>query len=425
MTRDDAISLLLDYPVDIGIAYGFDKLTDMHNKWITSMVIGDADETLMSHRGSYKTTCVSVALADKIVAFPRQKTLFMRKTDDDTKEIIAQTKKILLSPFMQAIAYRIYGDYLVLTKDSATEINTNLADNDPRGTPQLMGMGISSSITGKHFDNIFTDDIVNINDRISRAEREKTKLRYQELQNIKNRGGRIFNTGTPWHKDDCFALMPPAVKYDCYQTGLIDDATLSEIREGMTAALFAANYELKHIADEDVIFSQPVIGGDISLCEQGEAHVDAAFDGSDYTAFTICRRKNGKYYVYGRLWRRHIDDVQDEIIHIWDSLNCGKILCETNADKGYVVKNLKRAGGRVYPYHEHMNKYLKITSHLRRAWKDVIFVDGTDAEYIDQICDYNENAEHDDAPDSLASLMRFYGGKADNSGIDDAVKAFL
>jgi hypothetical protein len=43
---------------------------------------------------------------------------------------------------------------------------------------------------------------------------------------------------------------------------------------------------------------------------------------------------------------------------------------------------------------------------LKGAWKDVIFVEGTDEDYIQQIEDYNENAEHDDAPDSLASLIR-------------------
>ena len=82
-------------------------------------------------------------------------------------------------------------------------------------------MGINGSITGKHFDRIFTDDIVNVQDRTSKAERDRTKIVYQELQNIRNRGGRIFNTGTPWHKEDCFSLMPNIERYDCYSTGLI------------------------------------------------------------------------------------------------------------------------------------------------------------------------------------------------------------
>ena len=42
-----------------------------------------------------------------------------------------------------------------------------------------------------------------------------------------------------------------------------------------------------------------------------------------------------------------------------------------------------------------------------------MFVRGTDEEYIRQITDYNENAEHDDAPDSLASIVRLLWNKSD------------
>ena len=56
---------------------------------------------------------------------------------------------------------------------------------------------------------------------------------------------------------------------------------------------------------------------------------------------------------------------------------------------------------------------------LRQALEDekpdVVFVDGTDDEYIDQICDYFEDAEHDDAPDSAASLARLLYRKQNNT----------
>jgi hypothetical protein len=45
-----------------------------------------------------------------------------------------------------------------------------------------------------------------------------------------------------------------------------------------------------------------------------------------------------------------------------------------------------------------------------------VFVQGTDTEYINQICDFNENCEHDDAADSCASLARILRKKEDNSG---------
>lgn len=413
MERREAVEFLLNRPAEFGHLVGFNKLTDLHNGWIVDMVMGEEDKTLQSHRGSYKTTCVSIALSIILALRPNCKTLFMRKTDGDIKEVVSQVKKIMQSPHMRYLVQCIYGVDLKLVRANASEVSTNLT-TDIRGTSQLVGMGMGGSLTGKHFDRIFTDDIVNVQDRVSKAERDRTKLIYQELRNIVNRGGRIYNTGTPWHKDDAFSLMPNAERCDCYTTGLMSQEEIEEIRQKMSPALFAANYELRHIAAEDVIFEAPQTGADPSLVEQGECHIDAAYGGDDWTAFTICRKHNGKYYVLGKCWRKHIDDVQDKIVHLRMKYNAGRIHCENNGDKGYLGKALRSKGERVSIYHEKMNKYLKITSYLRAEWRNVVFVEGTDDEYINQICDYNENAEHDDCPDSLASLIRQMWHKKDS-----------
>jgi hypothetical protein len=412
LTREAAIAILLNEPVKIGYAVGFDKLTALHNRWIIEMIRGTQDKTLQAHRGSYKTTCVSIALACIFVLLPNKKTLFLRKTDADVKEVIRQVRNILLSPPMQEAARLIHGKDMVLITQTASELSSNLP-GDSKGTSQLVAMGINGSITGKHFDRIFTDDIVNVQDRTSKAERDRTKIVYQELQNIRNRGGRIFNTGTPWHKEDCFSLMPNIERHDCYSTGLISKEQLQIIREAMTASLFAANYELRHIASDDVIFTSPQTGADPALAEQGICHIDASYGGEDGTAFTICRKSGGKYYIYGRLWQKHVDDCLPEIIRLRKAFNAGIIYCERNADKGYLAKALRDKGERADTYHEKMNKFVKITSYLKSEWKNVVFIAGTDAEYINQICDYTENAEHDDAPDSAASIVRKLWNKKD------------
>lgn len=412
MTREAAIAILLNEPVKVGYAVGFDKLTALHNRWITEMIRGTQDKTLQAHRGSYKTTCVSVALACIFVLLPNKKTLFLRKTDADVKEVIRQVRNILLSPPMQEAARLIHGKDMVLTTQTASELSSNLP-GDSKGTSQIVAMGINGSITGKHFDRIFTDDIVNVQDRTSKAERDRTKIVYQELQNIRNRGGRIFNTGTPWHKEDCFSLMPNIERHDCYSTGLISKEQLQIIREAMTASLFAANYELRHIASDDVIFTSPQTGADPALAEQGICHIDASYGGEDGTAFTICKKSGGKYYIYGRLWQKHVDDCLPEIIRLRKAFNARIIYCERNADKGYLAKALRDKGERADTYHEKTNKFVKITSYLKSEWKNVVFVAGTDAEYINQICDYTENAEHDDAPDSAASIVRKLWNKKD------------
>lgn len=414
ITRKQAVEFLRDQPVKYAHLLGFNKLEAIHNDWIREMVLGKDDYTLEAHRGSYKTTCVSVAIAEQMLLLPSIRTLFMRKTDDDVKEIINQIRKIIESPQTQVFANAIYGIGLRLVVSNATELSTNLV-TDTKGTSQLVAISANSNLTGRHFDRIYDDDIINVKDRISRAEREHTKVVYQELRNVLNRGGKMVNTLTTWHKDDASTLMAEPHIYTWKDTGLISEREIAEIKDSMSPSLFAANYELRHIASEDVIFSDPVIDADESnVVNANFCHIDAAYGGEDYTAFTICKKHQGKYYVYGRLWHKAVDEVTDQIIAERQRLLAGKIYCETNGDKGYLAKALREKGERVIAYSETMNKYIKIVTHLKADWKDVVFVKGTDEEYIGQILDYNEYAEHDDAPDSLACMIRILHPRKDD-----------
>ena len=240
LTRQQAIKFLKTRPAEFGRMLGFTKLGSIHNEWIKEMAYGKEDHTLQGHRNSYKTTCLSIALALIIILLPNKRTLFMRKTDDDVKEIIKQVRNILTDKKTAFLVFIIYGVHLKLTVDNSMEISTNLT-TDVKGTSQLVGLGAGSSITGKHYDYIFTDDIVNLKDRLSRAEREKTKQIYQELINIKGQGGRIFNTGTPWHNDDAFTLMPEPEKWDWTKTGIFSKEEIEEIKDSLSPSLFAAN----------------------------------------------------------------------------------------------------------------------------------------------------------------------------------------
>jgi len=396
-------------PYKLGHWVGFKYLTELHNDWIQKMLYSTQDITILAHRGSYKTSCLSVAMAIHIVLFPNKNIIFVRKTDANVAEIINQTKNILQSDAMQTISGHIYGVPVKLTKSNANEITTDYMTN-VKGGVQLLGLGIKGSITGKHADLIITDDIVTQEDRISKADRNYTKMVYMELQNIKNRGGRIVNTGTPWHKEDAISIMPNVEAYDCYTTKLISDDILSDIRTKLTPSLFAANYELKHIASETaLITTPPKFFEDESLLYNGIVHIDASYGGNDASAMTICRRIGNKYYILGKRRQKHIDDCLDEFLLIKKSLRCGSILTESNADKGYLAKEIRRRGHYARePYHENMNKYVKISSYLRPSWDNIYFHNSTDNDYVNEILDYTEDADHDDSPDSLASVLRTY-----------------
>lgn len=306
---------------------------------------------------------------------------------------------------MQKICKILYGTDLKFTKCTDTEISTNLSTSN-KGISQLLGLGIGTSITGKHADIVVTDDIVNIKDRISRAERERTKMQYMELQNIKNRSGRMINTGTPWHKEDAISIMPNVKRYDCYSTGLMSKDDIKTLRESMTDSLFAANYELKHIADTDAMFKNPQFTEDETLLYGGIAHIDASYSGADGTAFTIMKKTKDGFVALGKRWDRHIDDCLTEISAYMERFRAGSVYCEDNADKGYLRKELNACGMYARGYHESMNKFIKISTYLKKEWSKIKWLDETDPEYINEILDYSEFAQHDDSPDSAACAVR-------------------
>lgn len=400
------INLIKNYPYLIAQDVGFSDVREHpHNDWMKHILTDEGDYTLLAHRGSYKTSVLSVCIALMMLVFPWKNIIFLRKADSDVAEMIRMVRKALESDTFRRLSIILYKRPVTLIKASESELTTNLYKS-ASGSSQLLGIGIKSSITGKHADIVITDDICNISDRISKAERERTKLQYQELQNIKNRGGRIINTGTKWHGEDVFSLIDDIDICDCYHTGLISEEKLQQIKDSMIPSLFACNYELRIIASEDVIFTDPQVGAPVDTVMQGIMHLDSAFYGEDYTAWGVMAKHDGKYYLYGRMKRKHVEDCYGDVIADYERFCCGKLYNESNADKGFVARDLRKKGAKVILYPETENKYIKIVTHLKAIWNDLIFVEGTDKEYIDQICNYFEDAEHDDAPDDASSLAR-------------------
>ena len=403
------IDVIKNHPYVIAQDVGFkDVLRYPHNEWMHEIMTGKTDYTLLAHRGSYKSSVLSVCIALFMIVRPDSNIIFLRKADNDVSEMIRMVKKALESETLQHISKVLYKRQIELKESTASTITTNLYMS-ASGASQLLGIGLKSSITGKHADLVITDDICNVLDRTSKAERDKTKLQYQELQNIRNRGGRIINLGTRWHSEDVFTLMENIHVYDCYTTKLITPEQLQKIRESMSPSLFACNYELQIIAAENALFeTAPQFFDDPAILRDGIAHIDAAYGGEDWTAFTCGKRVGDTLYMYGKMWHSHVDTCLDRILEEADTLMCAPMYCEDNADKGFLRKEIKQKmpDMPVRSYHEKENKYQKISEYLRKWWGNIKWLEGTDKAYLNQIMDYTEDAEHDDAPDSAACICR-------------------
>ena len=98
------------------------------------------DQTLLAHRGSYKTTDLSLFLALHSVIRPNENVMFFRKTDDDVTEVVTQARKILKSGAMGQIVFNLYETDLKLLKENNSEIHTNLCTST-KGVSQVVGLG--------------------------------------------------------------------------------------------------------------------------------------------------------------------------------------------------------------------------------------------------------------------------------------------
>lgn len=429
----DQVNMILQYPHLLGHIMGFTKLTTLHSEWIWHLW-GQPDgihTALQAHRGSFKTTCeTQVGPVWWLLWHPDDRIGLIRETFTVAAETLRVIEKACKKPEIAALFDFIqperapfhvveapFGKLLLSCKHSITR------------EASIQAHGIDQLPTGTHFDRALMDDVITRQDRLSRAKRERTMDGIRELiANIIDPGKSVMHTGTPWDKRDAWSLwtasreegeeeesitLQPPLTATCYQTGLLSAKRIAKLKRTTTPSLFAANYELKHVADEDQLFKDAVFEPWDHKVFNVSAQLDAKYDGDHTMALTVAaRRSDGKIQVYGKIWTENVKSKIDDILKVCIQRKVRRLWNETNPDKGYTADLLARPSREDRPpllvkrYQETLNKHNKIVSYLLEYWDELIFDPDCDEAYIAQILDYRQGQEPDDGPDSLASLLR-------------------
>jgi hypothetical protein len=428
MNKD--IKELIKYPHKLGNFIGFTKLTDIHTQWIKSYWMNKDDYILQAHRNAYKTTSVIITgYLWYSLLFPDDTVLLIREESTNAENTVITISNLLKTSEMKYLYNQLYGiEDFKLIKDNR---NSLVLPTKTKVTIEgsLDCIGIGGSLTGRHYKKVVGDDIVTIKDRLSKAKREErlskakreeSKNVIRELENIKTADGTLSISGTPWHKDDAFSILPEA---DSYPLGSIEipDLTpkkINDIRQRTTSSLFAANYLLKHISSEDRIFPDAKFRA-WDKTQTCRAWLDPAYSGKDTTALTLMYFEGKDMVVTGWAWRQDVTELYQKIADICTMYNCGTLFIESNGDHGLSAKDM----GKIYPsvraIHEKENKHNKIISYGKKNWPEIYFSHDCQDDYLNQIIDYEEGQHPDDAPDCLASLIRQI--KVDNITIDKQV----
>jgi hypothetical protein len=376
--------------------------------------------SLKGHRGSYKTTAiVIIGCILRMLFEPNVRIGIIRKSFTKSSEILTAISKMMQIAHIKQIFKLAHGEEPKPTKDSANVLSFNFKTII---TPEnnINAYGIHQDFIGKHFDIIICDDFITLEDRISQAERDKTKIHLEELtNNILDPGKLIMYLGTVWHRNDGWVLCPDALCFDWKITKIMTEETIQEKKTSMTRIMFEANYNLSHVASDEQMFVEAKwLRWNYHYKKKVYGHIDAKYSGNHTNGLCFMVEKDdGRIQAIGFCFHEHVNDKLDFIVKKYKKYFCSQFFCEDNADKGFLAEKLIKKGMNVETYHESMNKHVKIEDYGYPNWDNIDWDVDTDPEYISQILDYEEGEEPDDCADNFSSLIRIKFDK-NNSNMD-------
>jgi hypothetical protein len=355
----------------------------------------DGARLILGSRGYGKTDYVVIlGIAYEIYLDPSYTSLIVTKSDKRNTAMLREIANALLAA----------GVELDVNNSTTIRVKGLLGKDDSCSSATIN----SVTLRGRHPRIIVLDDPVTPEDS-SESVRRKAKTVYNECMKLKM---NLLLIGQPVHKFDLYQELRGVIKTLEVPYGSIPelDVDLEAQRlAGVDESTIQASYFLKVVSEGTVPFDN--INYMESFPEGGDsvAFIDPAFGGKDFTSATIMRAYGQGIAVHGRCWRKSwehcLEDMEKDFSRYGVKRAAFEINCTGEQPLGLLRKALKCG---VVGVRSNTNKHSRILAaatfahmlHLSRQ---------SDKEYIRQVIQYEEKSKNDDAPDSLASGLKWLG----------------
>ena len=220
----------------IGHLVGYTDLTEFHSKLINEIVCGKESASYCIHRCAYTSSTICLGIALHILTKPNKKILLMVQNKGIAQMRLEIIKKILESKEIQALSYILYN------KGFTVEIiNRCLIISLDSLTCQLVCVGADKEeLAGGHEKDLYIlDGILGLEDCYYETVRAKHLDIYNRINKFE---GRNILFDHSWCYDDLFKHIKGNYIYDCYDTGLLSEERINEIKLAITPSLFSAQY---------------------------------------------------------------------------------------------------------------------------------------------------------------------------------------
>ena len=374
---------------------------------IEAFVRAQGVRLLLGARGYGKTDYgVILTVAWALLLDPSDTWLIVTKEEQRGKDILGEIARIL-----QAMGK-------VLSRNSSKLLTlAGHAGKDPNVVVLPLR---SKSFRGRHPKHIICDDIITPDD-VSAAERAKVEAVLAELLKLTQ---DVVLIGQPAHAKDIYAKMRQlaGVKKLELPYGAIpqlDHDLEAQRAAGISEASIQASYFLQISESERLPFSG-IERVNFFPGNGAAGFIDPSHEGADYTAFAVGSMNFDNFVVAGFAWQKAWDDCLEDIVAVMNALKVTRFAFETNGLGKHPVILLRQMGANVREWRSETNKHARILNaatfkeHIKLAQflppelSAPAFREAQQA-FNDMVLDYEYIAEHDDAPDALASLMEFLG----------------
>jgi predicted phage terminase large subunit-like protein len=298
--------------------------------------------------------------------------------------------------------------------------------------PSVTALGIGAASTGSRADLLVCDDIVDVRALRSRADRERVKTVFREnLVNLLEPGGRLWNLYTPWHTDDLNSELKKNSAYALFLRAVGPNLEpvwpeqwpaerLAARRQEIGTRSFARGYRLLCVPEEEVLIRPewPRFWTEPAACAETVMSVDPAVSRSssaDRSALvTLGRTAAGEVHCLEALARRvstpQLVELLDDADRRWRP---DVILFESNAAfagiRDLLVRHA-RFGPKIKGVTQTRDKTSRVNAFsvlvengtFRLKGTNPLHVDAGQQELFDEMTTF-PFAEHDDLLDAAAS----------------------
>lgn len=397
----------VDFCGAVGYPQPFPKQIEM-KKFIFE---GDFPRMVLGARGYGKTDFGTIlGSAEALLKDNQKEILLVTKEQERGKELVEEIRNVLL---LRDAKLKGRAKFKIRFKDKNGK------------EPNLIALTIRSrGFRGRHPDLIIMEDPITPEDT-SPAERKRVKKVYEELYKLSQ---NIVIIGQPVHKADLYQELReiiPTFKLIWGDIPELDCDLEAQRKAGVSEDSIQASYFLNILGADNLPFYK--IETVDFFAKENVAFIDPAREGKDFTAISVAGRNFDKLVVSGWAFRKPWYDCLEEFEKIFTTLSVGKVCIETNGIGDLAVIQMRKLGIPAVGRNTTTNKHARIMN-LASYVADIQLFEMTRGDpaliqankiFIDQVKNYEYNAEHDDAPDSMAGVSIFMGL------IKDAVSKYI